>query len=109
MRHSYSQLVLPAALARFEPFGDPLPDTTRDLHVLGYTRSAPALPFIASRSLEPETLRLLAPTLADIIGSRPALAARLRLRGLVTISYDACRTILDMEDEALRAGYPKLA
>lgn len=88
---------------------DHLPEVTHDLHVLAYTRSAPGLPFIASRSLEPETLGLLAPTLADIVASRPALLARLRLRGLATISSDAYRAILDMEDGALRAGYPKLA
>jgi ABC-type phosphate/phosphonate transport system substrate-binding protein len=88
---------------------DHMPELTEPLRILAFTRSAPGLPFIASRSLDPATLSALAPALDDVIASCPALADRLRLKGLAALTADTYRAILDMEDEALRAGYPNLA
>lgn len=88
---------------------DHIPSVVQRLRVLGFTRPAPALPFIASRTLEPDTLRSLATTLAEIIASHPSLAARLRLSGVATMPPSAYRTILDMEADAQRSGYPRLA
>ncbi|RQS56683.1 phosphate ABC transporter substrate-binding protein [Burkholderia sp. Bp8963] len=87
---------------------DHVPGLTEPLRTLGFTRSAPGLPFIASRSLGPDTLRLIAPALNDVIASHSLLAGRLRLRGLALIPVSEYQPILDMEAEAVRTGYPNL-
>ncbi|RZF25162.1 phosphate ABC transporter substrate-binding protein [Paraburkholderia sp. UYCP14C] len=89
-------------------FARDVPGLTEPLRTLGFTRSAPGLPFIASRSLGRDTLRLIGPALNDVIASHALLAGRLRLRGLVLLPVSEYQPILDMEAEAARAGYPNL-
>jgi ABC-type phosphate/phosphonate transport system substrate-binding protein len=88
---------------------DHMPTLTKPLQILGFTRSAPGLPFIASRGLARDMLDELLPALNDVIRSRPALAARLRLKGVAALTANDYRAILDIKEEAVRAGYPTLA
>ncbi|MFC0400193.1 phosphate/phosphite/phosphonate ABC transporter substrate-binding protein [Paraburkholderia rhizosphaerae] len=89
--------------------GDYMPDLIGSVRVLALTRAAPALPFIASRSVERDMLSRLAPAVGDVIAARPLLAERLRLKGLAMPPDNAFQAILEREDEARRAGYPNLA
>jgi ABC-type phosphate/phosphonate transport system substrate-binding protein len=83
-----------------------IPELTAGARVLGVTASASALPFIASMRAPQETIF---DALSDALASDPALATRLRLKGVVRRAPADYAPILDYEREAIERGYPRLA
>lgn len=86
-----------------------LPELTAGMRVLDMTASAGALPFIASMHIPPDSIDTIFHALADALDRDPALARRLRLRGLVRRSEADYTPILDYERDAIARGYPRLA
>ncbi|SAK72857.1 phosphate/phosphonate ABC transporter substrate-binding protein [Caballeronia temeraria] len=85
-----------------------LPELTAGVRVLGATASASGLPFIASMRVPQDAIRPIFDALADTLDREPALAARLRLKGVVTRTQADYAPILDYEREAIARGYPRL-
>jgi ABC-type phosphate/phosphonate transport system substrate-binding protein len=85
------------------------PLLSEPLRSIGHTRSAPGLPLIASRGIEPDLLDRIRSALDDVVATRRALARRLRLLGFAALPAHAYRAILDIEQQAIDSGYPRLA
>ncbi|WP_213762149.1 PhnD/SsuA/transferrin family substrate-binding protein [Caballeronia sp. dw_19] len=88
---------------------DHLPDLADGLIEIGTTRSAPGLPLIASKRVPPEGVEALAHALADAIAYDRPLAKRLKLDGFARRPLDDYACILDIETDAIKQGYPRLA
>jgi ABC-type phosphate/phosphonate transport system substrate-binding protein len=86
-----------------------LPALAAGVRVIGVTRAAPALPFIASKTLDAHALDLLTHALHETVHRDPALAARLRLKGFVSLGRTDYDVIHQIEHEARDLGYPLLA
>lgn len=80
-----------------------------DFRILAQTESTPGLPFIASRKLrlDPETVTTALN--AALKRLPPGPAALLRIRRFSTADSGIYRKISDLEQAAVRAGYPHLA
>jgi ABC-type phosphate/phosphonate transport system substrate-binding protein len=76
---------------------------------IGKTRSAPGLPLIASNRMPAEGIEALASTLTEAVTHDRALATRLKLGGFAKRPLDDYASILEMETDAVRRGYPRLA
>ena len=85
------------------------PERVAGLRLLHVTATAPGLPFIASRHLGQAQLQDLRQVLFALPAARPDLAARLAIRSIRPMSLADYQPILDMEREAIEAGYPALA
>ncbi|MGI4815673.1 MAG: phosphate/phosphite/phosphonate ABC transporter substrate-binding protein [Janthinobacterium lividum] len=88
---------------------DHLPGLVEPLHTLAYTEAAAGLPLITSTRTDPGLLELIRGALDDVLSARRALARRLRLLGFVALPASAYGGIVEMEQAAMAAGYPKLA
>ncbi|WP_250514965.1 PhnD/SsuA/transferrin family substrate-binding protein [Caballeronia sp. INDeC2] len=86
-----------------------LPELTDGVRVLGMTASSGALPYIASMCVPQDSLGTIFQALADALAHDPALAARLRLKGVVRRTQADYAPILDYERDAIGRGYPRLA
>ncbi|KXU87322.1 phosphate ABC transporter substrate-binding protein [Caballeronia megalochromosomata] len=86
-----------------------LPELTAGVRVLDVTASAGALPFIASMRVPQNAIDTIFDALADALSHDPALAGRLRLRGVVRRTPADYAPILDYGREAIERGYPRLA
>ncbi|GAB4394731.1 MAG: phosphate/phosphite/phosphonate ABC transporter substrate-binding protein [Kiloniellaceae bacterium] len=87
------------------------PDLTARLRVLTRSASAPALPYITRLGISDDDLRRLRGGLQRAVAD-PALAearAALRIKGVVVRPLTDYDRILEIEAEALAAGYPELA
>ena len=85
-------------------------DTSR-VRILCRTASAPNLPFITAGSAPPERLQRLREGLRAAMAD-PALAAArqaLLLKDIMLLPESAYQPLLDMERDAERQGYPRLA
>ncbi len=83
---------------------------TRDVRLLGWTRSSPGLPLITSLHADDAARNALLQALDDVIAD-PTLApvrAALRLENFVSLPLSAYDSILQLEDEAISAAYPVL-
>ena len=80
-----------------------------DFRILAQTEATPGLPFIASRRLrlDPETITAALNAALECL--RPAPVALLRIRRFSTVDSGVYRKISDLEQAAVRAGYPHLA
>ncbi len=90
---------------------DQLAHLGRGVVEIGTTQSAPGLPMIASKRVPPEGIEALAIALADAVAvaeDRP-LAKRLKLDGFAKRPLDDYAGILDIETDAVKRGYPRLA
>ncbi|SAK92808.1 phosphate/phosphonate ABC transporter substrate-binding protein [Caballeronia fortuita] len=85
------------------------PALTDGIRILGTTASASALPFIASMRVPQTGIDILFDALAAALVRDPALAARLRLKGVVRRTQADYAPILDYERDAIARGYPRLA
>ena len=85
------------------------PERVAGLRLLHVTANAPGLPFIASRHLGQAQVNELRQVLFDLPAARPDLAARLAIQSIRPMSLADYQPILDMEREAIEAGYPALA
>ncbi|WP_158933731.1 phosphate/phosphite/phosphonate ABC transporter substrate-binding protein [Burkholderia sp. S171] len=88
---------------------DHLPDLARGLVEIGTTGSAPGLPLIASKRVPPEGIDALLCALSDAIAHDRPLAKRLKLNGFARRPLDDYASILEIEMDAVKRGYPRLA
>ena len=88
---------------------DHLPDLAHGLVEIGTTRSAPGLPLIASKRVPPEGIDALVSALADAVEHDRPLAKRLKLHGFARRPLDDYSSILEIEMDAVKRGYPRLA
>jgi ABC-type phosphate/phosphonate transport system substrate-binding protein len=87
------------------------PDLTCAVRVVGRTEACPAPPFITAASTADGDLARMRRAL-DAVAADPALArvrAELFLDGFEVLPDAAYRRVLDLEQAALRLGYPALA
>ncbi|BDA83481.1 phosphate ABC transporter substrate-binding protein [Aureimonas sp. SA4125] len=85
--------------------------STAGLRILGVSSSAPGLPLITAADAPPQTVARLRRAFSAACAD-PALSAHragMRLSGFEVLPLAAYRTILDMENDAIYAGYPDLA
>ena len=86
------------------------PQTTKALRVLAWTKATPGLPLITALATPAPTRQALLNAL-DHVAQTPALApvrATLRLDGFEILPLAAYDEILDLERQAVAAGYPHL-
>jgi ABC-type phosphate/phosphonate transport system substrate-binding protein len=84
---------------------------TEGLRILGFSEKAPGLPLVTAAHTPPEAVARLRQAVAAACAD-PALAAHradMRLSGFEVLPLAAYGVILDMEREALAAGYRDLA
>jgi ABC-type phosphate/phosphonate transport system substrate-binding protein len=87
---------------------DRYPGIDRRIRILGWTAATPGLPLITAARQSVAALRT---ALDEALADRelaPTLAA-LRLRGITVLDRSAYDSVLALENEAIRAGYPALA
>ena len=87
------------------------PAAVADLRVLTWSAPAPGLPYVTTQSCSPEQLERLRAGLAEALADPATAAAReaLLIDGVEVLPTTAYQVILDMEQEAARAGYPQLS
>lgn len=93
-----------AILVRHEP------DLTAPLKVVARSPASPTLPFVTSAAAPIETVAALRIAL-DQVATDPGLAEDrqvLRMAGIVSAGPDVLHPIRDLEQAAIRAGYPVL-
>jgi len=90
-----------AHLARAEP------GITARLRILQRTASSPNLPFVTSRQTPLETVGALRLALTDV-AHRSLAAGSLFLAGMERADLARYQPVLDLEDRAIRKGYPVL-
>jgi ABC-type phosphate/phosphonate transport system substrate-binding protein len=78
------------------------------LHVLGNTVQTPGLPLIASSSLSPQHVELLRYALQSALESNPERARALRLRDFAQTTREDYAALVDLENQAIALGYPRL-
>jgi len=84
------------------------PEAVHGLRVLAHTAQAPSLPWVCNRRLSAEQkVQLLAQVLA-LPQSAPSACATLRLESFKPATLADYQPIRDMEDSAVRLGYPVL-
>ncbi|ALL69195.1 ABC-type phosphate/phosphonate transport system, periplasmic component [Paraburkholderia caribensis MBA4] len=88
---------------------DAYPELTGRLREIGYTRSSPGLPLIASTHVAPEQAEALRDALDEAVAAQPGRARRLRLKGFSRLPPEAYESIRQMENEARVANYARLA
>ena len=88
---------------------DAYPELTGRLREIGYTRSSPGLPLIASKLVTPETADALRNALDEALTAQPERAQRLKLKGFSHLPPEAYESIRQMENEARVANYARLA
>ncbi|QIE28467.1 ABC transporter, phosphonate, periplasmic substrate-binding protein (plasmid) [Caballeronia sp. SBC2] len=86
-----------------------VPDLARGLVEIGTTRSSPGLPLIASKRVPPEGIEALVSALADAVAHDRSLAKRLKLGGFSRRPLDHYESIVEIETDAVKRGYPRLA
>ncbi|WP_109481468.1 PhnD/SsuA/transferrin family substrate-binding protein [Paraburkholderia sp. C35] len=85
------------------------PELTDLLREIGYTRSSPGLPLIASKLISPDTAEALRDALSEALAAQPERASRLKLKGFSHLPPQAYESIRQMENEARVANYARLA
>jgi ABC-type phosphate/phosphonate transport system substrate-binding protein len=88
---------------------DGLPELARTVREIGWTSSSPGLPLIAAREVAPSMIEALRTALEEARKADPARAKRLRLKGFSTLSLADYARIEQLQNEALAAGYARLA
>ncbi|MBP0589203.1 PhnD/SsuA/transferrin family substrate-binding protein [Paraburkholderia sp. LEh10] len=88
---------------------DEYPQLAGVLREIGYTRSSPGLPLIASKQVPSEQIGALRAALEQSLAAQPARALRLRLKGFSHLPREAYESIAEMENEARVANYARLA
>jgi ABC-type phosphate/phosphonate transport system substrate-binding protein len=86
------------------------PQLSENLRVLAETPQVPGLPYVTSRSRSADEVKRLRGGLQAILND-PALAelrGQLLIAGAIELAADAYQPLLAMEQNAYRAGYPKI-
>jgi ABC-type phosphate/phosphonate transport system substrate-binding protein len=76
---------------------------------IGVTASSPGLPLIASKQVPSDGIDALRAGLSNAVFQDPALARRLKLAGFVQRTLADYSSIIDLETDAAKRGYPRLA
>jgi len=76
---------------------------------IGVTVSSPGLPLIASKKVLPDGIEALRAALSNAVAQDPQLAARLKLAGFIERPLADYSSIIDIETDAEKRGYPRLA
>ena len=88
---------------------DARPDLTREVREIGWTQASPGLPLVAAASVPANWIDALRQALNDALAARPERARQLRINGFKTLTLDDYAPIVQMEEAARVAGYPRLA
>jgi ABC-type phosphate/phosphonate transport system substrate-binding protein len=88
---------------------DGLPELARTVREIGWTSSSPGLPLIAANEVPATMIAALRTALEVARKADPARARRLRLKGFSTLSLADYSRIDQLQNEALAAGYARLA
>lgn len=88
---------------------DELPKLAQRVREIGRTASSPGLPLIAAHDVPHDLIESLRVALNVALSARPERAARLRLKGFSSLSFDDYARIAQLENEARDLGYPRLA
>ncbi|WP_454723694.1 MULTISPECIES: phosphate/phosphite/phosphonate ABC transporter substrate-binding protein [Cupriavidus] len=88
---------------------DHLPARLAGLRQIAGTASVPGLPLVCSRHASPAQSARVGEALARVIEAEPALARRLRLRGIARTSLAHYAPVAHMARAAAAAGYARLA
>ena len=86
-----------------------LPHLASGLVQIGTTQSAPGLPLIAAKRVPAEGIEALVSALADAVAHDRPLAERLKLDGFARRPLNDYACLLDIETDAVKRGYPRLA
>ncbi|KQR73948.1 phosphate ABC transporter substrate-binding protein [Burkholderia sp. Leaf177] len=86
-----------------------LPDLADGVIEIGVTASSPGLPLITSKKVPPDGIDALRAALSHAVSQDPPLAARLKLAGFVQRPLADYSSIIDIEKDAAKRGYPRLA
>ncbi|MDR5739644.1 MULTISPECIES: PhnD/SsuA/transferrin family substrate-binding protein [unclassified Caballeronia] len=85
------------------------PELAAGIREIGFTASAPALPFIASKRVAQPIVDALAIALSDAVAEDGELAKRLMLRSMLRLPQADYACIDRYERESIELGYPRLA
>jgi ABC-type phosphate/phosphonate transport system substrate-binding protein len=88
---------------------DHLPALADSVIEIGVTASSPGLPLIASKNVPADGIDALRMALSSVIGQDPPLAKRLKLAGFAERPIGDYSAIIDLETDAARLGYSRLA
>ena len=87
---------------------DHLPERLVALRQIGSTEAAPGLPLVSSRHAAPALSARVGAALAQVLSGEPALARRLRLRGIARTGLAHYEPVALMARAAVAAGYARL-
>jgi ABC-type phosphate/phosphonate transport system substrate-binding protein len=88
---------------------DELPELAQRVREIGKTAASPGLPLIAAHDVPQNVIESLRAALHEALAASPERAARLRLKGFASLSFDDYARITQLENEARALGYPHLA
>lgn len=88
---------------------DELPELAERVREIGRTAASPGLPLIAAHDVPYDQIVALRAALDEALAICPQRAARLRLKGFASLSFDDYARITQLENEARAVGYPRLA
>ncbi|PCE22704.1 phosphate ABC transporter substrate-binding protein [Paraburkholderia acidicola] len=88
---------------------DALPELAQQVRQIGWSAASPGLPLIAVNTVAPETVAALRHALNAANDAQPQRAAQLRLKRFTALTFADYARIGQLEDEAIAAGYPRLA
>ena len=91
-------------------FAEDIPEIARErVHILGFSEQTPGLPLICSSAVSDGVIRQMRAALSRALDSDPERARVLRLRSFAHLTRDDYAAIVALENEAILAGYPRLA
>ncbi|MGH8778433.1 phosphate/phosphite/phosphonate ABC transporter substrate-binding protein [Paraburkholderia sp.] len=88
---------------------DALPELAQAVWQIGWSESSPGLPLIAAQAVPPALVEALRDALNAANDAQPERAAQLRLKRFTKVSFTDYARIVQLEDEAIAAGYPRIA
>jgi ABC-type phosphate/phosphonate transport system substrate-binding protein len=88
---------------------DALPELAQAVRQIGWSAASPGLPLIAARSVPSALTHALRNALNTANDAQPKRAAQLRFKRFTEVSFADYARIVQLEDEAIAAGYPRIA
>jgi ABC-type phosphate/phosphonate transport system substrate-binding protein len=88
---------------------DEMPEPAQQVREIGWTAASPGLPLIAANTVPQGVIESLRAALNEAVAAQPERAARLRLKGFVSLPLSDYARITQLENEAQTLGYPRLA
>lgn len=88
---------------------DALPELAQAVRQIGWSAASPGLPLIAAQSVPVALTKALRDALNAANDAQPERATQLRLKRFTEVSFADYARIVQLEDEAIAAGYPRIA